>query len=83
MFNELLPIYFVQPRETDVIALGLNESAPQLLIFAAHGVQHHLGGWLEGIQRSRCEPGLHWRQRAATVRVQVLLVRKAQRRDLS
>ena len=83
VFDELLPINLVQPRYTNVIALGLYKPGPQLLIFAAHCIQHHLGCWLQWVQGNRRDSRLDGRQGAAAVRVDSLLLRQSQCRYFS
>ena len=51
MINQLLPIHLIQPRHANVIALRLDEPRSQLLVLAAHRIEHHLRRRLERVER--------------------------------
>jgi len=49
VFNELLPIHFVQSRYSNIIPLGLDQSISQLFIFQTHGFQHSISSRLPNV----------------------------------
>ena len=43
MLDQLFPVYFIEPRYPDKLALGIHQTIAQVFVFAAHGFQHVLG----------------------------------------
>ena len=88
VLNELLTVDIVQSGYSDIVPLGLDEPASQLLIFATHGLQHHLCRRLDGVQGYRMYSGFDGRERTAAitsniaVAVDGLLLREPEGRDL-
>ena len=67
VLNELLTVYIVQSGYSDIVPLGLDEPDSQLLIFTAHGLQHHLCRRLNGVQRYRMYSRFDGRERTTAV----------------
>ena len=45
MLDKLFPVDFVEPRYPDELPLCVDESVAQLLVLAAHGLEHVFGTW--------------------------------------
>jgi len=42
VLDQLFPVYFIEPRYPDKLALGIHQAIAQVFVFATHGFQHVL-----------------------------------------
>lgn len=90
MLNELLPVYLIQPRYSNELALGVDEAIPHLLVLPPHGLEHDIRARRERVRER--EQRRHARavsvRRPVRLRLLCLslcrkLLGKAQRRELA
>ena len=89
VLNQLLPVDLIQPRNPNVVPLGIHQPCPQLLILPSHGLKHHLRCRLCRVPvPQEClhpKPSVDWGDAATAIAVAIclLLLRQPQSRDLS
>ena len=89
VLNQLLPVDLIQPRNPNVVPLGIHQPCPQLLILPSHGLKHHLRCRLCRVPvPQEClhpKPSVDWGDAATAVAIAIclLLLRQPQSRDLS
>ena len=87
VLDQLFPVYFVEPRYPDELALGVDQAVSQLLVFAAHGLEHVLGTRCERVgqteQSGRLRAVAVDTSRGPPILLVRKLLRKPQRRELA
>jgi hypothetical protein len=58
MLDQLFPVYFIEPRYPDKLALGIYQAMAQVFIFATHGLEHILGARCERVRQTEKGRGL-------------------------